>query len=261
MSEGETMSETIRLEMNKGIATLRLDRPPANALDLSFITTLADTFTELEGRSDVRALIVTGTGRFFSAGLDLKAIPAYNDDEQRALATNLNRMVGRLYGLPLPVIAAVNGHSIAGGVIVALCCDYRIGAAGDYKIGLTEARVGVVFPVGPMAVVQSELSHPAARRAVLLARNVTPQEALVQGLLDELQPEERLLPRALEIAEEMAALPRASFGRIKRQMRAAALGRINEAVNSGNDPVLYSWLGAEMASASAQVLAHDKSKE
>ena len=120
------MSEMIRLEMNNGVATLRLDRPPANALDLSFITALADAFAELEGRGDVRAVVVTGTGRFFSAGLDLKAIPGYGHDEQRALATNLNRMVGRLYGLPLPVVAAVNGHCIAGGVIVALSCDYRV---------------------------------------------------------------------------------------------------------------------------------------
>src|SRR5512138_2412654 len=190
------MSETIQLEMNDRIATLRLDRPPANALDLAYITELADTFTELEDRDDLRALIVTGTGRFFSAGLDLKAVPTYSRDEQRALANNLNRMVARLYGLPLPVVAAVNGHSIAGGVIVALSCDYRIGAEGDYKIGLAEARVGVVFPVGPMAVVQSELAHPSARRAVLLARNLTPPEALAEGLLDEVQPAETLLARA-----------------------------------------------------------------
>jgi enoyl-CoA hydratase len=191
----------------------------------------------------------------------LKAIPTYSRDEQRALANNLNRMVARLYGLPLPVVAAVNGHSIAGGVIVALSCDYRIGAEGDYKIGLAEARVGVVFPVGPMAVVQSELSHPSARRSVLLARNVTPQEALAEGLLDELQPTDRLLARAMDVAEEMAALPRTSFGRIKRQMRAVALARIDEAVRNQNDPVLDSWLTAETASASAQVLTRDKTKE
>ncbi|HJQ23674.1 MAG TPA: enoyl-CoA hydratase/isomerase family protein [Blastocatellia bacterium] len=251
----------IQLEDEAGIATLRLDRPPANALDLQFLTKLSETFAELEKRDDLRALIVTGTGRFFSAGLDLKAVPSYSADEQQRLATELNRMVGRLYGLPLPVVAAVNGHSIAGGVIVQLCCDYRVGAAGDYKIGLTEARVGVVFPVAPMAVVQSELSRPAARVAVLLARNVSPEEALAQGLLDELQPAEQLLARARAIAEEMAALPRTSFGRIKRQMRATALAKIEDAVRNQNEPVLDSWLGAETASASAEVLARNRAKE
>jgi enoyl-CoA hydratase len=255
------MSEMIQLETTAGIATLRLNRPPANALDLPFITELGDAFGELENENEVRALIVTGVGRFFSAGLDLKAVPAYGADEQGALANQLNRMVGRLYGLPLPVIAAVNGHCIAGGVIVALCCDYRIAAAGDYKIGLTEARVGVPFPVAPMAVVQSELTAPAARIAVLLARNVTPQEALTQGMVDELQPAEQLLARATQMAEEMAALPRSAYGRIKRQMRAAALARIDDAVNNQNEPVLDSWLNAETASASAEVLSRRKQQD
>jgi enoyl-CoA hydratase len=255
------MSEMIQLETDAGIATLRLNRPPANALDLRLLTELADTFAGLETNGDIRALIVTGTGRFFSAGLDLKAVPAYSVAEQRLLAMELNRMVGRLYGLPLPVVAAVNGHSIAGGVIIQLCCDYRIAAAGDYKIGLTEARVGVVFPVAPMAVVQSELSRPAARRAVLLARNVNPQQALAEGLIDELQPAEQLLARAGEIAEEMAGLPRTSFGRIKRQMRAAALAQIEDAVSNQNEPVLDSWLGAETATASAEVLSHGKPQD
>jgi len=255
------MSDMIQLETNAGIATLRLNRPPANALDLQFIAELGDAFTEFENRAEIGALIITGTGRFFSAGLDLKAVPAYSAAEQRALANQLNRMVGRLYGLPLPVVAAVNGHCIAGGVIVALCCDYRIGAAGDYKIGLTEARVGVPFPVAPMAVVESELSAPAARISVLLARNLNPQMALSQGMLDELQPPEQLLSRATEIAAEMAALPRSAYGRIKRQLRSAALARIDDAVNKQNEPVLDSWLNAETASASAEVLARDKAKE
>jgi enoyl-CoA hydratase len=259
--KGKMMSDMIQLEMDAGIATLRLNRPPANALDLPFIIALGEAFAELENKNEIGALIITGTGRFFSAGLDLKAVPAYSADEQRALATELNRMVGRLYGLPLPVIAAVNGHCIAGGVIVALCCDYRIAAAGDYKIGLTEARVGVPFPVAPMVVVQGELSQPAARIAVLLARNISPEDALSQGMLDELQPAEQLLSRAMEIAEEMATLPRSAYGRIKRQLRAAALARIDDAVSNRNEPVLASWLNAETASASAQVLARDKEKK
>lgn len=248
------MSEIIELERSAGIVTLRLNRQPANALDLEFITALGDTFTELENEAEARALVVTGAGRFFSAGLDLKAVPAYGAEQQRALATELNRMVGRLYGLPLPVVAAVNGHCIAGGLIVALSCDYRIAAAGDYKIGLTEARVGVPFPVGPMAVVQGELAAPAARISVLLARNVAPQVALAQGLVDEVQPADQLLARAAQMAEEMAALPRSSYGRIKRHLRAAALARIDDAVRNQNDPVLGAWLNAETASASADVL-------
>ena len=251
------MSDTIQLETNAGITILRLNRPPANAMDLALMTELCDALEQI-GTSDARALIVTGNGGFFSAGLDLKAVPGYNADEQRGLVNGLNRMVATLYGMPLPTVAAVNGHAIAGGAILLLCCDYRVGAAGNYKIGLTEAKVGVTFPVGPLTVVQHELSAPSARVAVLLARNVPPQDAVSRGMLDELQPIENLLPKALEIAEEMASLPRQTYGRIKRQMRAAALAKIDDALTGGNEPLLQGWLSGEMVSASAEVLSSAK---
>jgi len=160
--------------------------------------------------------------------------------------------------LKLPTVAAVNGHAIAGGMIILLACDYRIGADHDYKLGLTEARVGVVFPVAPMAVVQAELSGPAARVGVLLARNAGPQEALQRGALDELQPAARLLSRAREVAEEMATLPRAAYGKIKRHLRAQALAKIEDALVNQNEPMLNSWLDDETAQASAAVLAQNK---
>jgi enoyl-CoA hydratase/carnithine racemase len=96
---------------------------------------------------------------------------------------------------------------------------------------------------------------------VLLARNVSPQQALSLGMLDELQPAEQLLRRATEIAQEMAALPRSAYGRIKRHLRAAALARIDDAVSHQNEPVLDAWLNQETASASAEVLSRDKAKE
>jgi enoyl-CoA hydratase len=233
---------------------LRIDRPPANAIDLG----LADEFAaELEGlqtAEGIAALVVTGAGSCFSAGLDLKAIPTYDPEQQQAMVMQVNRLFGGLYGLPLPTIAAVNGHAIAGGVILALCCDYRIGAEGDYKVGLAEARVGVAFPVAAMAIVQSELSHPVARTMVLTARNSSPSEALSMGVLDELQPPERLLPRAIEVAEEMAALPHSIYGRIKRSLRGAALAKIDDAIKNRNEPMLESWLNSETQAASAKAL-------
>jgi enoyl-CoA hydratase len=245
----------IELEHDGGITTLRFNRPSANALDLELLGEIDEALAEIESRNETRALILTGAGNCFSAGLDLKVVPSYTAAEQRALVTVLNRMVGRLYGLRLPTIAAVNGHAIAGGMIIVLACDYRIGADADYKMGLTEARVGVAFPVAPMAVVQAELSAPAARVAVLLARNTGPREAMQRGALDELQPAALLLPRAKEMAEEMAALPRVAYAKIKRHLRAAALAKIEDALVNQTEPMLNAWLDDETAQASAAVLA------
>jgi enoyl-CoA hydratase len=184
----------------------------------------------------------------------LKAIPNYDRAQQQAMVMQVNRLFGELYGLRVPTIAAVNGHAIAGGAILALCCDYRIGTEGDYKIGLAEARVGVPFPVAAMAILQSELSHPVARTMVLTARNSRPSDAVSMGVLDELQPAELLLQRAIEVAQEMAALPRAIYGRIKHDLRGPALARINDAIINRKEPMLESWLSNETRAASAEAL-------
>src|SRR4029453_10678693 len=190
---------------------MRINRPPANAIDLDLANEFANALEGIGNTDGIRALVVTGAGKCFSAGLDLKAIPTYDRAQQKSMVMQVNRLFGGLYGLPLPTIAAVNGHAIAGGVILTLCCDYRIGAEGDYKLGLAEARVGVPFPVAAMAIVQSELSHPVARKMVLTARNFSPVDALSMGVLDEVQPSGQLLPRSIEVAEEMAGLPRTQF--------------------------------------------------
>jgi enoyl-CoA hydratase/carnithine racemase len=248
------MNNMIQIERVGNIAVMRINRAPANAIDLALAGEFDNALATVENSSDVGALVLTATGNCFSAGLDLKAIPDYDRDQQKSMVTEVNRLFGRLYGLPLPTIAAVNGHAIAGGVILTLACDYRIGAEGDYKLGLAEARVGVPFPVAAMAIVKSELNHRVARLMVLTARNLTPEEALASGVLDELQPADRLLDRALEVAREMAELPRETYARIKRTMRGPALARIDDAVLNQTEPMLESWLGDETRKAASEAL-------
>ena len=253
------MSSTrIHIDQVGQIAVLRIDRPPANAIDLELADEFATALEGVENNDSIAALVVTGAGSCFSAGLDLKAVPTYDRAQQQAMVMQVNRLFGGLYRLPLPTIAAVNGHAIAGGVILLLACDYRIGAEGDYKIGLAEARVGVPFPVAAMAIVQSELSNSVGRKMVLTARNWNPQKALSMGVVDELQPPEQLLPRSIEMAQEMATLPRTVYGRIKRDLKRTALERIDDAIRNRNEPMLESWLNAETRAASAEALKREK---
>src|SRR3954470_24081006 len=107
------MANMVELENDGQITILRFNRPPANALDIELLEAIDQALAEIESGDQTRALILTGAGNCFSAGLDLKVVPTYSAAEQRALVTALNRMVGRLYGLKLPTIAAVNGHAIA----------------------------------------------------------------------------------------------------------------------------------------------------
>ena len=245
---------SMQLERLDQIALLRIERPPANAIDLELAKEFSVVLEGIDNSTEIKALIVTGRGSCFSAGLDLKALPTYSRAQQESMIMQLNHLFGALYGLRVPTIAAVNGHAIAGGVILTLACDYRIGAHGDYKLGLAEARAGVPFPVSAMSIVQSELSPAIARMMVLTARNSTPQEAQSMGVLDELQPGDLLVSRAVKVAEEMAALPSAVFACIKRQLRAAALSRIDDALSHRKEPMLVSWLTEETRAAAAEAL-------
>lgn len=248
-------SELVHVERRGNLAIVRFDRPPANALEREAVVQIGAAFAEIETDASAGAIVFTGTGSFFSAGVDLKAVPAYGPPEQRAMVDELNRMIGRVYGYPLPVVGAINGHAIAGGMVCALLCDHRVGARGRFQIGLTEARVAIPFPMAAMEVVRAELPPAQARRFVLRARNTDPEGALAAGALDELCDPEALLPRALDVARELAALPRAAYGRIKRQLRGPALARIEDCVERGTDPLRGGWLGDETRDASAGTLA------
>ncbi len=244
----------IRVESTDGIALVRFERPPANAIELESATALEETLVRLEADAGTRAVVLTGYGEFFSAGLDLKVVPTYGPEQQRTMVMAINRLVGRLYGLGLPTVAAVNGHAIAGGLVVVLACDFRIGRRGSYRLGLTETRAAVPYPVAATTVVTTELAPAVARRAVLLARNGTPENALADGILDEVQDGEAIIARALDVARELAALPRSAYASIKRQLRATALERIAAVLATGADPLVETWLGAETASAAAELL-------
>jgi enoyl-CoA hydratase len=243
----------VHIEELDNVIVVKLDRPPANALDLSFTRELEAALGDTED-GGAGSLVLTGTGDFFSGGLDLKLVPGYSQNEQREMILALGRLVGRLYADPRPTVAAVNGHAVAAGTLLALACDYRVGPRGDYRYGLTGARVGIPYPVAAQTVIESELD-PATRRILVLgATQLGPEEAVHRGILDELCPADRVLDRAVEVARERAALPADAYGKIKGQLRATALQRIRDANEGGDDPFLESWLTADSASASAEAL-------
>jgi enoyl-CoA hydratase/carnithine racemase len=186
--------------------------------------------------------------------VDLKTVPYFGAADQRRMVGALNRAFHGVYSCALPVVAAINGHAIAGGLVLALCCDWRIAAEVPFLTGLTEVRVGVPFPVGAMEVVRQELRPEIARRLVLSGQNITARSGLEAGLFDEMVENEALLARALASAHEFAALPRAAFAASKRQLRGRAC-EVIEAAIAGAEPLLNGWLSRETADAAAAVLA------
>src|SRR5687768_8291585 len=128
------MSQIRREEQEGGVVVLTLDRPPVNALETAFVRDLTATL-EAESR-EARALVLTGTGKAFSAGVDTKAAATLDREGQHAGVKAINSLVTTLFGLPLPVVAAVNGHALGGGLIVPLACDVLVATRADCKLGL-----------------------------------------------------------------------------------------------------------------------------
>jgi enoyl-CoA hydratase len=246
-------SETIVVEEHDGITILRLHRPPANAFCLELARAFEEAW-DLPAVQDAEALVLTGAGGFFSGGLDLQVVPTYSREEQREFLGVRNRVIGTLYAAPIPVIGAINGHAVAGGLILALATDYRIGPRTDAQFGLTETRVGIPFPAVPLIVLHAECGPQHVRYSTLWARTFGAEEAQRRGMFDELQPPQALLERALEVARDMASMPSDAYRRVKHQVREAAIAKIQNVISTGDDPMLEAWLSPEAEEASLGVL-------
>ena len=253
------MFRHLTIEQHGDVALLRIDRPPANALDLELLDEGARAHDELAAASP-GAVVITGRDGFFSAGVDLKLAPTLDEEAQRRMVTGINRLFAGWYAFPRPVICAVNGHAIAGGLILALCGDQRVGARQG-KLGLTEVTAGIPYPRAAIAIVRAELSAASARRLVLGGDLVGPEDALRLGLVDELHDVRDVVPRALELAASRARLPREAHARIKLQLRGETIALARAAVeDGGEDPLSAGWLGEETARASAGILDRGRTR-
>jgi enoyl-CoA hydratase len=242
------MATILRAEPKGPVLVLTLDRPPANALNRDFFVELEALWPSIVD-SAVRAVVVTGTGRFFSAGLDLFQVFAYPPAEQREFIDRFDRGFTSLFALEKPMIAAVNGHAIAGGAVLAGCADFRLMADGDGRAGVTEIQVGVPFPTSALEIVRFACAGPHLPELLYQGKTYPPREACARRLVDEVVPAAELMPRALALATELAGLSAVSFATSKRALRAEFLARIAAAHARGEDPIWAEWRTPEVKAA------------
>ena len=216
------------------VTVVRIEHGPVNALDLELLEAVTSAVTGSD-----RALVLTGTGSAFSAGVDLRRIvdggPAYTE----AFLVALSRMFRAVFDHPRPTVAAVNGHAIAGGGVLALACDVRLMAGG--RIGLSELTVGVPFPVAALEIVRHALG-PGADRAVLRGETVDRERALALGWVDEVTDD--LLPRATTLAAELAARAPEPYRMAKERLHRPAVQVMDGGAEHDAD-VLAAWTSAE----------------
>lgn len=230
----------IHREDRDAVTILRVEHGKANAVDVELFDALRQHLDQLEW-SGQRAIVLTGTGNSFSAGVDLFRVLDGGADYLRRFLPVLTTTVRRLFSYPRPVVAAVNGHAIAGGCVLACACDARVATSGPVKLGLTELLVGVPFPVAALEVVRFLVPDHVVQRMVYSGRLMAPAEALQVGLVDELAEPERVLEAALERASQLARIPGPAFSLTKKQLRASHLDQMAQAGINFDDEVTRIW--------------------
>jgi enoyl-CoA hydratase/carnithine racemase len=216
------MGEFVKLETHDAVATIRIDRPPANALSQAVSLELSDAATAAANDDGVRAVVVWGGERIFAAGADIKAMADHGPEQIGSDVGALERACRDLEAVPKPVIAAVNGFALGGGCEIALACDFRF-AAQDAQLGLPEIRLGIIPGAGGTQRLPRLVGLAKARELVFSGRRLGAEEALDIGLVDRVVPSGDVYGTALDAARGYAQGPTLAYAAAKRAL-AAALG-------------------------------------
>lgn len=233
-----------------GIRTVRIHHGKAGALDLELCEALAAAFRDA---SSARAMVLAGTGRIYSAGVDLPRVLAEGESYTRRFLAALDACFRSLFELERPAVAAINGHAIAGGCILACACDARLMAEGDATIGAPELVVGVPFPALALEILRLAGGDALARRLAMTGGSLPAAEAHRAGIVDRLVPAAELESASHAEALRLAAIAPASFALVKRQLRSPALERV-AALKDHDERVVRAWCSPEIrASISAFV--------
>ncbi len=204
-----------------GIAILSLRYGKANALDVAFCKALRKEFRRL-AKSEAQAVVLTAEGKIFSAGVDLPRAAEGGRKYLRDLVLALDGMYEEIFYFPKPVIAAINGHAIAGGCVLAACADYRVLASSAGRMGVTELLVGVPFPPFAFEVLRATTSPTHFPKFTASGETFDTEGALANGFADEAVTAEVLMPRALEKARQYAAIRAEAFAANKLHTRITA---------------------------------------
>jgi enoyl-CoA hydratase len=230
----------IDIEIEDGIAVVTLKHGKANALDIELCEALAARFMELR-KSNAKAVVITGQGKIFSAGVNLIKLSEGGADYIRKFLPALHGLYDAVFYQPKPVVAAINGHAIAGGCVLACCADRRVMANDGGRIGVTELLVGVPFPALAFEIMRHATPPYFFTETMLGGATFPAGVAAHRGLVNEAVEPAALLARAMAAAQELAALSPPAFAQTKMQIRAPVTERVAQSGKATDEAVTEVW--------------------
>jgi len=241
----------VRVEEREAVSVLTLERPPANAFSLELVEDLRQAMRLAGGGPAV--VLASSSASLFSAGWDLKVLATFDRPAMEIFFEAYCDLVREIFVFGAPVVAALPGHAIAGGLIVAAAADERIAAEGRGEMGLSEVLLGVPVPQCLLEIFRHAIGARAMERLAATGENLSMEKARSIGLVDEIVPAGQLLARAVARAQKLAALPQAAHAAIKRRSRAAAMARFDQARE--RDPFLDVWFSKDAQERVAALVA------
>lgn len=228
------------------ILEIRLDRPPVNALNPELLGALRDAVQSAPGEG-AAGIVLAGGPNVFSGGLDVPYLMSLGQDRDAVKATwaTFFAAARALAESPVPVAAAIGGHNPAGGCVLALCCDYRVMARGEYRIGLNEVQVGLAVPEGIQHLMRRVVGPYRAERLLVGGAMIESADAHALGLVDELADAEHVALRARAWLEDLIKLPQRAMLATRKMARADLVAALADPANIGIDAFLEGWYHPE----------------
>jgi enoyl-CoA hydratase/carnithine racemase len=240
--------KTLQITVNDNLAVLKLDRGRSNPINIEMIAELTSAIKDIEADDNIGGVIITGKEGFFSAGVDLIEVYDYNEDQVKEFWTTFLMLQSVLFAFKKPFVAAISGHSPAGGCLLALCCDYRVMARGPYGIGLNEVPVGIVVPEAVFHLYAFWLGRRKAYQYLMEGKLLMPEEALKDGLVDEVCEAEDVLAAAEKKARQYMKFGPATWGQTKLNLRKEICDRLQADNGETLAKMLEQWWAPETRS-------------
>lgn len=218
------MPELATYELLDHVAVVTLDDGKANAFSPDMIACVNGLLDRAE--AEAKAVVLTGRAGLFSGGFDLRVIRGDDPEAARNMSLGGARLMMRLYGLPLPLVIAASGHAIALGAFCLLTADYRIGTAGDFRIGLNETAIGMSLPPFGLMLASERLSKRYVTRAAIAATMFSPEEAKDAGFLDDVVAADELKNAAMGAARGFLDLDGSAYAAVKQGLRGDSIDAV-----------------------------------
>ena len=235
------MSAPFRVESRGPVALVFMDDGKANALSPAFMRGLRDTLREAAGAHG--AVVLAGRAGFFSGGLDVKLLPALPHPERVEMVKELGRLLLDVFLCPRPVVAAVTGHALAGGALLALACDARLAVDAPARFGLNEVAIGLSVPTFGVEIARTVVSPQWQAELCLHARVLTLPEARDRGIFESLHAPDALLDAAVARATPLAAFATSAYEATKVRLRGPAAATARAALDDEIDGFLRAFAG------------------